>query len=113
LVAIDYATKWVEAQAFRTNTVVVTTKFLYKCIIMKIGCPLTIVTNQGIHFINDALMYLIGHFILRHTNSIIYCPQGNGLAKSTNKVFGALLTKMVNDNINDWDKHLSTILFSY
>jgi hypothetical protein len=33
-------------------------------------------------------------------------------AESTNKIFGTLLTKLVNENRNDWDEHLSTILFS-
>jgi len=42
--------------------------------------------------------YLIEHFILRDTNSIFYYPQGNGQAKSINKVFGTLITKLVNDN---------------
>jgi hypothetical protein len=45
-VAIDYATKWVEAQALNTNTNAVIDKFLYEHIFMKFGCPLTIVTNQ-------------------------------------------------------------------
>ncbi len=58
LVAIDYAIKWVEAKAFRTNIVVVTTKFLYEYILTRFGCPLTIVTNQGIHFIDDTIKYL-------------------------------------------------------
>jgi len=45
LVAIDYATKWVEARALRINIVAITIKFLYECILTKFGCPLTIVTN--------------------------------------------------------------------
>ncbi len=67
-------------------------------------------THQGTHFINDVIYYLIDHFILKHTNFIVYYPQGNGQVESTNKVFGTLLTKLVNENRNDWDENLSTIL---
>jgi hypothetical protein len=110
LVAIDYATKWVEAKALRTNIVV---NFLYECILTKFGCPLTIVIDQGVHFINDAIKYLIDHFLLKHVSSTTYYPQGNGQDESTNKVFGTLLTKLVSDNTTDWDEYLSTMLFSY
>jgi len=80
---------------------------------MRFGCPLTIVTNQGTHFINNVIIYFIDHFNFKHTSFIVYYPQGNGQTKSTNKVFGTLLTKLVNENKNDWDEHMSTILFSY
>jgi hypothetical protein len=45
LVAIYYAIKWVEIRALKTNTVTITTKFLYECILTMFGCPLTIITN--------------------------------------------------------------------
>jgi hypothetical protein len=58
LVAIDYAIKWVEAKALVTNIAVVKAKFLYEYILIKFGCPLTIVTDQGVHFINDTIKHL-------------------------------------------------------
>jgi len=36
--------------------------------------------------------------MLKHTSSTIYYRQGNGQVESTNKVFGILLTKLVNEN---------------
>jgi hypothetical protein len=60
------------------NITTIIAKFLYKHIFTKFGCSLTIVTNQGTHFINDAIKYLIDHFIFKHTSSTIYYPQGNG-----------------------------------
>jgi hypothetical protein len=62
---------------------------------------LTIVIDQSTHFINNVIKYLINHFILRHISSIVYYPQGNGEVESTNKVFGTLLTKLINENQND------------
>jgi hypothetical protein len=58
-IATYYATKWVEAKALKTNIVVITTRFLYEYILNFFGCPLTIVTNQGVHFINDIIKHLI------------------------------------------------------
>jgi hypothetical protein len=77
----------VEAQALCTNTIVVTAKFLYKHILMRFGCPLTIMIDQITHFINDVIKYLIDYFILIHISSIVYYPQGNGQVKSTKKGF--------------------------
>ncbi len=102
-----------ETKALRTNIVVIITKFMFECILTKFGCPLTIVIDQGVHFINDAIKYLTNHFMLKHVTSTTYYPQGNGQAESINKVLGTFLTKLVIENKTNWDEYLSTTLFSY
>ncbi len=113
LITTNYATKWVEAKTLRTNTTIFTSKFLYDHILIRFGYSLIIVTNQGTHFINNVIHYLIDHFILKHISYIVYYPQGSGQIKSINKVFCTLFTKLMNENRKDWDEHLSTILFFY
>jgi hypothetical protein len=71
-VATNYVIKWVEARTLGINITTVTTKILYECILTKFGCPLTIVINQGIHFINDAIKYLTYHFLMKHVISTTY-----------------------------------------
>ncbi len=77
LVAIDYATKWVEVRMLRTNTATIITKFLYECIFTTFGCPLTIIMDQGVHFINDVIRHLANHFLLKHVSSRFKCIQRN------------------------------------
>jgi transposase InsO family protein len=112
-IATDYVTKWVETRALRIIIAAITKRILYECILTKFGCPLTIVIDQGVQFINGAIKYLIDHFLLKHMSSTTYYPQRNGEAESTNKVLGTLLTKLISDNKTNWDKHLSTMLLSY
>ena len=113
MVATDYATKWVEARALRTNSAQETTQFLYESVLTRFGCPLHLVSDQGSHFLNGTIQVLTEHFLLRHTTSTTYYPQGNGQAESTNKVIAKMLQKLVNDNRTDWDIQLYTVLFSY
>ncbi len=100
LVAMDYVTKWVwvEARALKTNTTIITTNVLYECMLTRFGCTLTIVIDQGVDFINEAIEYLIDHFLLQHVSSTTYYPPRDGQVKFTNKVFGTLLTKLVSEN---------------
>jgi hypothetical protein len=100
LVIIDYVIKWVEAKALHTNIVVVTLLQLYlnsymSSFLTRFGCPLTRVTYQGVHFINDVITYWTNHFKLKHVNSTTYYPHGNGQVESTNNVIGRLITKLV------------------
>ncbi len=72
MVITNYVTKRVEAKALITNIVIIIARFLYEYILTRVGCPLTILTNQEIHFINDPIKNLIKHFLLKHVSSATY-----------------------------------------
>jgi hypothetical protein len=55
-----------------TNIVAIIIKFLYEVILTRFGCPLTIVIDQDVHFINDVVKYLTYHFMLKHVSFITY-----------------------------------------
>ena len=53
IIAIDYLTKWVEAEPLATITEKRTTDFIKKNIICRYGVPYIIITNYGRQFNNN------------------------------------------------------------
>ena len=66
LVATDYATKWAEAAATRTDDAKTMAKFLYKNIISRFGCPKELVSDRGTHFLNSTIEALIDKYLIKH-----------------------------------------------
>jgi hypothetical protein len=60
--------------------------------------PFIIVIDQGTHFINDVIHYLTNHFIQILTNFILLYIIHREI-NSTNKIFGTLFKKLVNENL--------------
>ena len=52
LIAIDYFTKWVEAEALAMITEAKVQNFVWKNIVCKFGIPRTIISNNGRQFNN-------------------------------------------------------------
>ena len=113
IVATDYLTKWVEAKATVKNDARTTAKFLYENVFTRYGLPIEIVSDQGVHFINEVISFLLAEFMVIHKRSAPYHPQANGQAESTNKTLCTVLTKIVGQSRTDWEHKLSLALWAY
>lgn len=98
LVATDYCTKWVEAIALRDNKATSVAKFLYNNIMTRFGCPVELVSDQGVHILYKVIKLLTGKHMINHKGSSTYYPQANGLANSSNKILVKILKKTISDN---------------
>ena len=108
----DYFSKWVEAAPIPTKEATHVAAFVYK-MILRHGCPLEIVSDQGREFCNklmDSLEELTG---FKHKITSAYHPQSNGLDERFNQTLKSQLQKLVNDHQDDWDDLLDNILFAY
>ncbi|GKB25339.1 reverse transcriptase domain-containing protein, partial [Tanacetum coccineum] len=85
LVAVDYVSKWVEAQELPTNDARVVVKFL-KGLFPRFGVPKALIT---------------------------YHPQTNGQIKVTNRAIKRILERPVEYNPNDWSEKLNDELWAF
>ena len=74
IVAMDYLTKWPEAQAIPNANSETTANFLYETIISWHECPQKILFDYGAHFKNQMIEKLMKKFQIKHLFSTPYHP---------------------------------------
>ena len=110
---MKYVIKWAEAEPVEACTSEVSTKFIYENIITRFGCPLTIISDRGMHFVNKTVSILLKEFIIGHQKSTAYHPQLNGAVESFNNTLTKRLTKLCNIDKDNWDDMVHAILWAY
>ena len=85
ITAVEYVTKWAEAEPVDTCSSEVAAKFIYENIITRLGFPLKFISDQGTHFVNKTIKHLTDQFHIDHRRSTAYPPQLNGVIEAFNK----------------------------
>ncbi|KAL5560578.1 hypothetical protein UlMin_036789 [Ulmus minor] len=96
IVAIDYYTKWVEAEPLQEITEARTTGFIWRNIICRFGIPHSLVSDNGTQFDSAGLKKLcLDLGIHKHFSSVAH-PQSNGQVEAVNKTIKNNLERKLN-----------------
>ena len=93
--AVDYFTKWAEAEALANIRDVDTKKFVWRNIVTNFGVPESLVSDNGLQFDSKTFCKFCSDLDIKNKYSTLAYPQNNGQAKATNKAIVNGLKKML------------------
>ncbi|GJV62985.1 reverse transcriptase domain-containing protein [Tanacetum coccineum] len=112
LVAVDYISKWVEAQALPTNDARVVIRFLRR-LFARFEVPKALISDRGTHFCNSQLEKALQKYIVTHKLSTTYHPQTNRQTEVTNRAIKCILERSVGYNLKNWSENLDDALWAF
>ncbi|VFQ66040.1 unnamed protein product [Cuscuta campestris] len=113
IVAIDYFTKWIEAEALANITTQQCKKFIWKNIITRFGAPMNLITDNGPQFRNPRFTEYLEGFGIKHNRSSVAYPQGNGQVENANRTIVDGLKKRLGKAGNKWLEELPHIIWAF
>nr|GEV76870.1 reverse transcriptase domain-containing protein [Tanacetum cinerariifolium] len=112
LVAVDYVSKWAEAQALPTNDARVVITFL-KRLLCRFGMPKALISERDTHFYNKIMERTMKRYGINHRFFTSYHPQTSGQVKNTNRALKRILENPVKDNPAIWSRKLDDALWAF
>ncbi|GJW45760.1 reverse transcriptase domain-containing protein [Tanacetum coccineum] len=112
LVAVDYVSKWAEAQAVPTNNSRVVITFLKK-LLCRFRMPKALISDRGTHFCNKIMDKIMKRYGVNHRFSTSYHPQTSGQVENTNRALKRILEKTVKDNPVIWSRKFDDALWAF
>ncbi|KAI5338860.1 hypothetical protein L3X38_018132 [Prunus dulcis] len=112
VVAVDYFTKWVEAEPLATITAARIEEFVWTHICCRFGIPYAIITDNGRQFDSE----LFRQFCIRLKINLFFAspahPQSNGQVEAINKIVKKLLKRQLDKAKEAWPKKLPEALWA-
>ncbi|XP_022856703.1 uncharacterized protein LOC111377807 [Olea europaea var. sylvestris] len=112
IVAIDYFTKWVEAEPLALITEANTTKFVWKNVICRFSIPHSIVSDNGRQFDNRKMRELCDELGIKKDFSTPHHPQANGQVEAVNKTIKHTLKRKLDASKGAWVDELPHVLWA-
>jgi len=113
IVAVDYFTKWVDAEPLTKVSSAKVINFLIRNVLCRYGVPQKIISDNGLQFDSDEFANWCQEYGIAKSFSAIAYPQANGQVEAVNKVLKTLIKKKLEKSKGAWVDKLPTALWTY
>ncbi|RDX88963.1 Retrovirus-related Pol polyprotein, partial [Mucuna pruriens] len=113
MVAMDYFTKWIEAEPMATITAERVKRFIWKKIVCRFGLPAEIVSDNGTQFASSITARFCQDLDIKQSFTSVEHPQANGQAEVANRVILRGLRRRLEEAKGRWAEELPQVLWSY
>ena len=113
VVAVDYFTKWTEAEPLATITAKKLVEFVYRAIVCRFGIPYKLISDNGKQFDCKEMRELCDNLGIKKGFSAVSHPQSNGQTEAVNKIIKHTLKAKLEDRKGNWPEELPNVLWSY
>ena len=113
LVAVDYFTKWVEAETLANTWDVDIKKFVWKNIVTRFWVLDSLISDNGLQFDSKNFRTFCGDLGIKNRYSTPAYPQSNDQAEATKKAIVNGLKKILDGAKGRWAEELLNVLWAY
>ena len=113
LVAMDYFTKWAEAEVLANIRDVDVKKFVWRNIVTRFGVPESLVSDNRLQFDSKAFRKFCGTLVITNQYYTLAYPQSNDQVEATNKAIVNGLKRKLESAKGKWVEELPSVLWAY
>lgn len=111
--AIEHLSRWPEAWATPDATASTTAQLIRNEIVCRYGPCRRIISDHGTNFCSKLMDNLLKYFDIAHVTTSAYHPKSNGAIENFNRTLGTQLSMYAAFDDQQWDLHISLVLYSY
>jgi len=113
VVAIDYSTKWMEAEPLAKITVKNVLCFIKRTILARFGVPALVISDNGTQFTDKKFQDYLRNVGIKQSFTFVEHPHANGLAKVANMIILQGIRRRLDKDKTSWADELHTVLWAY
>ncbi|XP_016178528.1 uncharacterized protein LOC107620975 [Arachis ipaensis] len=110
ILAIDYYTKWIEAEPLASISLANCRKFMWRQVIARFGIPEVVISDNGTQFADKRFGEFLAGLGIQQKFSSVEHPQTNRQVEVANKVILQSLKKRLDQKKGTWADKLASVL---